>query len=379
MMQRPFLLAALVVAACSPSKADDSAGPGSPAQRPSGGYSVTAQQREKIHLQTVTQSTFQPTIYATGSVAFNGDRSTQVLATIGGPVTRILVQLGAYVAKGTPLADVSSPDFATAVATYLKAQASARNLRRIADLNQQLFKNDALARRDLEQSETDAASAEADRDAAIQQMRSLGVDEETIDAIRNGRPTGQVQSVIRAPISGVVVQKLITPGQLLAAGTTPCFTIADLSTMWVMANVFATDIGLVTKGEHATVTTDASPHPIAGTVDYVEALVDSATNATTVRVLVPNPGEILKQEMYVRVTIHSSRQTQGVLVSNMAVLRDDDNLPFVFIALPDGSFDRRRITLGPLVGDAYEVMSGLVTGDQVVTEGALFLQFAQSQ
>lgn len=376
-------LMALGLVACSSSRAkesDDSstAAPASVA-RPGGGFTVTAAQRARIHIQPVTLSTFAPTIQTTGTVAFNGDHSTQVLATVSGPVTRILVQPGTRVTRGTPLVTVSSPDFAAAVATYRKAQATAQNLRRIADQDEQLYKNDALARRDLEQAQTDAAGAEADRDAALQQMRSLGVDPQTIDAVQNNHTTGPIEAIIRAPISGTVVEKLITPGQLLSAGATPCFTIAELSTVWVMASVFETDLALVHRGERATISTDAVPHPLTGTVDYVAALVDTGTRATAVRVLVPNPGEVLKRDMYVRVALHSTQPVRGLLVPSMAVLRDDDNLPFVFVALPDGSFSRRRIGLGPQVGDAYEVSSGLSEGDRVVAEGALFLQFAESQ
>ena len=371
------------LAACSSSTAKDrddaGASAAAPASRGGGGFTITPAQRARIHIQPVTLSAFAPTIQTTGTVAFNGDRSTQVLATVSGPVTRILVQPGTRVTRGTPLVTVSSPDFAEAVATYRKAQATAQNLRRIADQDEQLYKNDALARRDLEQAQTDAAGAEADRDAALQQMHSLGVDPRTIDAVQNNRPTGPIEAIIRAPISGTVVEKLITPGQLLAAGSTPCFTIADLATVWVMANVFETDLALVHRGERATISTDAVLHPLMGTVDYVAALVDSGTRATAVRILVPNSGEVLKRDMYVRVAIQSTQQVHGILVPLMSVLRDDDNLPFVFVALADGSFARRRIALGPQVGDSYEVTSGLSEGDRVVAEGALFLQFAESQ
>ncbi|HXC25502.1 MAG TPA: efflux RND transporter periplasmic adaptor subunit [Gemmatimonadaceae bacterium] len=381
MIYRSCLLATLVmVAACSSSKtSDETAAAAAAGSHTSGGYTVTPDQRAKLHLQTVGTSMFSPTIQTTGNVVFNGDKSTQVLAPVGGPVTRILVQLGASVTKGEPLATVSSPDFAAAVATYLKAQVTARNLRHIADVNQQLFQNDALAHRDLEQSQADAASAEADRDASLQAVRAIGVDEKVIDAVQAGRPTGPIEAVIRAPINGTVVERLIAPGQLLATGTTPCFTIADLSSMWVMADVFVNDVGLVASGNRAQVTTDASSQTITGKVDYVAALVDTASKATSVRVLVPNPGHVLKQDMYVRVAIQTTHQHQGMLVSSMAVLRDDENLPFVFVMQPDSSFNRRRITLGPIVGDSYEVTSGLSAGDQVVTEGALFLQFAESQ
>jgi membrane fusion protein, heavy metal efflux system len=274
---------------------------------------------------------------------------------------------------------VSSPDFATAVSDFRKAQAAAVQARRVAVLDSALFKNDAIARRDMEQAVTDAISAEADRDAALQALQSLGVDSETLATLRANGTVSAVQGVIRAPIAGTVVEKSINPGQLLQAGTTPTFTIADLSTVWVMASVFESDLASVAHGDRVEIITGASPRPLTGTVDYVEALVDPATKATQVRVVVPNTGRLLKRDMYVTATIHSSKEKRGILLPVAAVLRDENNLPFVFVQQPGDGFERRPVTLGSRVADRYEVTAGLAPGDRVISAGGLFLQFAQSQ
>ena len=343
-----FLLTLSAAAACS---SNGSARPADSSNGRTGAFVLTEDQRGRIHLVTVQNSAFRPTLEATGTVAFNGDRSTPVLAPISGPAVQILVNPGAVVAKGQALATVSSPDFASAVAGYRKSESAYRNAKRIADLDEQLFKNDALARRDLEQAQTDLAAAAADRDAAIQQIRALGT----------------------------VVEKLISPGQLLQAGTTPCFTIADLSSMWVLANVFPSDLKDVAVGEPVDVITDATSLPLSGRVDYVASLVDPTSKATAVRVLVPNLNHVLRKDMFVRVAIHATHEHTGLLVPTTSVLRDEENLPFVYVAAANGSYERRRITLGSRVGDRYEVVSGITAGDKVVSEGALFLQFAESQ
>jgi cobalt-zinc-cadmium efflux system membrane fusion protein len=121
------------------------------------------------------------------------------------------------------------------------------------------------------------------------------------------------------------------------------------------------------------------PTPLPGRVDYVAALVDPATRATNVRIAVPNRNEVLKRDMYVRVTIQSDRVQSGILVPSAAILRDDENLPYVFVAAPNNTYSRRRITLGSHVGDSYQILGGLNAGDKVVSEGALFLSFAESQ
>jgi membrane fusion protein, heavy metal efflux system len=340
---------------------------------------LTPAQLAKVRVDAVTLAPFRTSVQTTGTVAFNGDRSTQVLAPVSGPIMRILVNPGAYVRQGTPLATVTSPDFAAAIANYRKAQSQYRNAQRIADLDAQLYKNDALARREAEQAATDAAAAAADRDAAIEQMRALGVDEASIASMKDGGATPSATAVIRAPIAGTVVEKLVTPGQLIQAGTTPAFTIADLSSVWVLANVFETDIGLVANGEKATITTGASPTPIEGTVTYVGSLVDPSSKATAVRILAPNPRGILKRDMLVNVSIRSAQSRNALLVPLGAVLRDDQNLPFVFVALPNGHFARRQIKLGSRTGDSLEVMSGISAGERIAMDGALFLQFAGSQ
>lgn len=377
------VLAAVALGGCSkdapPASAERAPGYGAaPAAKP-GELVLPPAQRERISITTVAPTRYQPLVYATGTVAFDGDQSTQVLAPISGPVTRILVQPGDAVSRGQALAYVSSPDYAAAVSNYRKAAATARNLQHIADLDVQLYKNDAIARRDMEQAQTDAVSAAADRDAALEQLRAIGVEDTTIQALQENRPVANVQGAIRAPIAGTVVERLVTPGQLLQAGTTPCFTVADLSRMWVMTNVFESDLSDVRLGDQADVVTNASTNVFHGTVDNIAAEVDSATKATAARVVVSNPERLLRKDMYVRVTVHSRHEHNGLLVPIAAVLRDEDNNPFVYVQDTNGAFERRSVTLGERLADRYQIASGLQSGDKVVSEGGLFLQFAQSQ
>lgn len=342
-------------------------------------FGLTENQRARIHVAPVDVATFRPTVEVSGTVAFDGDHSTQVLAPISGPVTRVLVEPGARVVAGQPLAYVSSPDFSAAVGAYRKAQAAARNALRVAERDSALFANDALARQDLEQAQTDAAAAVADRDAALDQLHAIGVDSATIESIRQNQPIQVPQGIIRSPLPGSVVERLITPGQLLQAGQTPTFTVARLATMWVMGNVFEHDLPDVAVGDPADIQLADSTRVFHGRVDYVGALVAADTRATTVRIITENPGEGLKKDMYVRVAIHSLHPRRGVLVPTSAVLRDAQNLPFVFLAKPDSSFERRTVVVGSRVDDRFEITSGLKAGDHVITEGGLFLQFAENQ
>jgi len=341
--------------------------------------SLSGEQRDKVHIEALTRSTFRRSVEATGTVAFNSDRATQVISPESGPVSRLLVNIGDQVKAGAALATVSSPDFAAAVSAYRKAVAAAENARHIADLDQKLYDSGGTSRREWEQAQTDAISAEADRDAALQQLHALGVDNKTLENIRQGHEMGGGLATIRAPIAGLVVERLITPGQLVQAGSTAAFTIADMSSVWVMANIFESDLSSVEIGDPAEIVTAATSEPIQGKVDYIAAMVDPNTRAISVRVLTPHPKEILKKDMYVRVSIHSQKEISGMMVPVSGILRDDENLPFVFVENSDHSFGRRRITTGIRSGDQQEITGGLNEGDRFVAEGGLFLQFAQSQ
>jgi cobalt-zinc-cadmium efflux system membrane fusion protein len=344
-----------------------------------GNITLTAAQRQNLRLYTVVMSKFHQGIDATGVVDFDNDQATSVLAPFSGPVSRLLVSLGDHVKQGDPLAAVVSPDFAAAVGAYRKALATARTDRRLADLDKDLIQHQGVARREADQAETDAANAESDRDAALQALISLNVQPETIKDIQEGRPTPRPEGLIRSPIAGTVVERLITPGELLQAGTTPCFTVANLSRVWVMAQIFGSDLASVSLGDSAEIATGVGSKTFSGRVDNISALVDPDTRSVNVRIVADNPGNALKKQMYVHVLIQAHRETTGLLVPVSSILRDDENLPFVYVAQPDGSFARQHVTLSHRIGDQYEIDDGVKAGDQVVIEGGLFVQFMQNQ
>ena len=367
------LAVTLVVTGCSSGDETDN----SAAQIPN--VRLTKAQLAHIHLYTIVPVGFREKIEAPGTVDFDNDQSTAVVSPFSGPVTRILVALGQHVTKGQPLALVQSGDYATAIGAYRKAVVTAQNARRLANADRDLAAHNGISAREAAQAQTDAASAEADRQAALQTLLSLGVDRGTINRAMAGSPAAGLAGVIRAPVSGVVVDKQITPGQLLQAGTTAAFTVANLSQAWVLTQVSPGELSQVSVGQAASIDPRNGTGPFHGRVDNVSASVDPNTRAVVARIVVPNPGDLLKKQMYVDVAIDSSRMTTGLLVPVSAVLRDDENLPFVYVALADGTFARRHVTLGYRDSQNYNVTTGLNSGDRVVTDGALFLQFMQSQ
>jgi cobalt-zinc-cadmium efflux system membrane fusion protein len=364
-----------LLAGCSPDP-DSNAQAGSTTPQD---VTLTAAQRGNIHLTTVAASHFHKTIQAVGAVDFDNDQSTSVLAPFSGPVSRLLVSPGDHVQKGAALATVDSPDFAAAVGTYRKALATERTDKKLADMDKDLLAHKGVAEREEAQAQTDAANAHADSEAALQGLVALGVEPRTIATIRSGRAPSHVEGVIRAPIAGTVVEKLITPGQFLQAGTTPCFTVANLSRVWVLAQISSTDQSSVRVGDKAEVQTGIDGKTLTGTVSNISSLVNPDTRSVVARVVIDNPGEYLRKQMYVGVSLHDGQDSAGLLVPVSAVLHDDENLPFVYVAKRGGSFARRHVTLGYRAGAQYDVADGLKPGDKVVADGALFIQFMQTQ
>jgi cobalt-zinc-cadmium efflux system membrane fusion protein len=372
-----LLAAALAVAVggCSDKPDNDVAQPTTKATN----VTLTAEQQKHIHIYRVEPSEFHKTVEVTGTVDFDQDQATSVLAPFSGPVSKLLVSLGQQVRADEPLAKVQSPDFATAIEAYRKTVAAAKAARALADLDKKLLAHHGIPQKEANQAESDAVGAESDRDAARQQLISLQVAPETIKAIQEGKAAGPAEGIIRAPIAGTVVEKLITPGLLLQAGTTPCFTVADTSRVWILAHLFGPDLSDIQTNDPATINSGLNTNVVSGTVDNISALVDPDTRSVVVRVVADNPGNLLKKNMYARVKIQARRASKGLLVPVSAILRDTENLPFVYVAQADNSFARQGVRLGSRVDDHYEISSGLKSGDQVVVEGGLFVQFQENQ
>jgi cobalt-zinc-cadmium efflux system membrane fusion protein len=183
---------------------------------------------------------------------------------------------------------------------------------------------------------------------------------------------------VLAPIGGEVVERLVSPGQVIQAGQTQTFTISDVSTVWVLANVYQADLSYVHVGDDVAVQTDSYPDIFHGKISYVSPELDPNTRTAQARIVVDNNGEKLKRQMYCTVTVTAGTVSNAIAVPDAAVLRDDENQPFVYIENSNNQFGRRSVTIGESTGGQTQVLSGLATGDKIVGNGSLFLQFANS-
>jgi cobalt-zinc-cadmium efflux system membrane fusion protein len=337
-------------------------------------FTIPQDQLSHVQVVTVHPTTLTRTLRLTGAVAYNAFATTPVITQVGGPVSRILVVPGQHVKSGQPMLDVSSPDYSQLLDAYLKAADSFR----LADKNwaraQDLYQHHAIAQRDLEQAESDRNQAQADLNAADQGMKILGI-KNPGDLAK--APSSALIPVL-APIGGEVVERLVSPGQVVQAGQTQAFTISDLSTVWVLANVYQADLAAVRPGDDVVVETDAYPGSFHGRISYVSPALDPNTRTLQARIVVDNPGEKLKRDMYCTVTVTAGSLSNAIAVPDSSVLRDDNNQPFVYLATGANQFGRRDVDIGQSLEGKTQILRGLSPGERVVGDGSLFLQFANS-
>lgn len=337
-------------------------------------FTIPTDQMSHVQVVTIEPTTMKRSLRLTGAVAYNAFNTTPVISQVGGPVSRILVVPGDHVAAGQPMLEVSSPDYSQLLGAYLKAADSYR----LADKNykraQDLYQHHAIAERDLEQAESDRNQAQADLNAAEQGMRILGIKNPA--ALANAPSSAQIP--VLAPISGEVVDRMVSPGQVVQAGQTQAFTISNLHTVWVLANVYQADIAYVRNGDDVVVQTDAYPGSFHGRISYVSPAVDPNTRTLQARIIVDNPDEKLKRDMYCTVTVAAGSVSHVVAVPNASILRDDNNEPFVYVATGANQFGRRDVELGDSQADQIQILKGVSIGERVVADGSLFLQFANS-
>jgi cobalt-zinc-cadmium efflux system membrane fusion protein len=337
-------------------------------------FNIPQDQMQHVQVVTIVPTTLKRTLRLTGAVAYNAFNTTPVITQVGGPVSRILVVPGQHVTTGEAMLDVSSPDYSQLLDSYLKAADASRLAEKFYARAQDLFQHHAIAERDLEQAESDRTQAQADLNAAEQGMKILGI-KNPADLAKT--PSSALIPVL-APIGGEVVERLVSPGQVVQAGQTQAFTISDLSTVWVLANVYQADLAYVHSGDDVVVETDSYPGSFHGRISYVSPALDPNTRTLQARIVVDNPGEKLKRDMYCTVTVTAGVLSNVVAVPNSSILRDDNNQPFVYVATGANQFGRRDVDLGDSQNGQTQIIKGISVGERVVGDGSLFLQFANS-
>ncbi len=325
-------------------------------------FRVPPEQNAQLKLTTVAQSQVAQPLFLPAQVAFNELRTTDVVSLVDGKVVKLLAREGDFVKVGQPLMAIASPSSADAQANLVRDRAALANTLLVQARDRDLYQHKAISLEELQTAELAVASAKASVATDLTRVRVTG--------------TGAGDAVLRSPISGVIVARRISVGGSVQAGSTSAFTISDPSQVWVVGQLYQDDLRRVAVGDPAEIRSSVLDAPIAARVSYVGASLDPDSLTIPVRIAASNPGGVLKSGMYVDLAISPVHTEREMLVPAFSVLRDSDNLPFVYLQAKPAEYARRHIELGNQVGNSFIVRSGLAEGDKVVGDGALFVQFA---
>jgi len=374
-----------------PSAASNSAGAkaaaAAPAEAPpatanatttAGYFTVPAEQMPHLKIAPVRKATWSAVVRTTGTVDWDNDHTTQAITQVSGPITRIVADIGTHVKAGDPLLYVASADITNSISAYRKAKNRFDLAQHTLDRSKDLFDHKALAQRDLESAQADYNDAATDLQTALQTLKIFGVRQDEITAAEQQNVAIKPELVMRAPLPGTVVQKMVLPGQFIQAGTTAAFVISNTSTVWVQGHVYDKDLGLVHVGDKVDERNSSFPQTFHGVIANVGDMLDPATRTTPVRIVTQNPDGLLKKDLFVDVVIHDKTTHDVLVVPTAAVLYNEQNFPFVYVQVSPGKFAQRLVKIGDQQGDDTQIVDGLQEGTPVVSQGSVFLQFANT-
>lgn len=328
-------------------------------------------QRASIKTTTVGTAVASTTTTVPGTVASNAYRDLKVNALVGGVIRQVRPELGATVRPGEPLAVILSNELAEAQMKYLSMRAMLEADHAKLERSQKLFEMGAVARQELEGVEATHSGHASEVAAYRQRLLLYGLTPGQVGELRD---SSQVVSevTVPAPLGGVVVSRSVNPGQVVAAGQ-ELFVVTDLSTVWIIGDLYEKDFPSVRVGTSATIVVPTTGRSLRGRVAYIDPRVDPSTRTAKVRVEVANDTGALKLGMFVNVGLETAGVEHRVLVPRSAVQSIGER-QVVYIAAGEGRFVERTVKMGAVVGDHVEVVDGLKAGEHVVNEGSFFLR-----
>jgi membrane fusion protein, heavy metal efflux system len=337
-------------------------------------FTLPADQFSHIQVVAVEQGPLPRILRLTGAVEYNDFKTTPVITQVGGPVSRVVVVQGEHVRAGQPLLYIASPDYSLLRSAYIKARDAFQLADKFYVRAQDLYAHRAIAQADLEQAQSNKNQAQADFESSADAIRVLGIaDPETIVT----KPSSP-EIPLYSPVAGEVVDRQCSAGQLLAPGATQCFTLSDMSSVWILINIYQNDVAYVHVGDPVTIQNESYPEAVRGKIEYISPALDPNTRTLQARIEAPNPGERLKKEMYVTAEVQAGVVAKALFVPHSSVLRDDQNMPYVYLQTGEKQFARRDVTLGESQAGKTQILTGLQANDRVVGDGSLFLQFQNS-
>jgi membrane fusion protein, heavy metal efflux system len=309
-----------------------------------------------------------------GVVQPHAYKEVVVTSLVSGRVTQVNADLGAQVAAQQPLATIYSPELADAQTAFIAARAEQVAHQQLQTRTQRLTAIGAATRQELEEHEAERAKVDAAVEIARARLALLGIPEERTQRLA-GPQDVVTTTAIPAPLPGVVTRRAVNVGQNIDPSM-PLFTVVDLSTVWVIADLYERDFARVRVGSPATITSGSYPGmTLRGRVSYIDPQVQPETRTAKLRVEVPNQSGRLRLGMYVDAHIGEGSPRQGLFVPKSAVqIVGSETVVYVAVDGQQGRFVERPVEIGSENGDRALVVSGLQAGDAVVTDGVFFLR-----
>ena len=335
---------------------------------------LTEKQAASVKIGPVPSRDFALLKTAVGTIDFNENLLVQVFSQYQGKILKAFYNIGDEVKAGDVLFTIDSPDLLQAESTLLAAagvlELQKKTLARLTNL----MKSGGSAQKDVDQSTSDQQTAEGNFKAAKDAVRIFGKSDAEIEQILNDRKVDSTL-VVPSPIAGRVVARNAAPGFLTQPGAAPApFTVADLSTMWMLANVIETDAPAYKLGQQVQVTVPAYPDKVfTGRVTALGAMIDPNTHRQLVRSEIDDPGHQLRSGMFASFVIHVGDPVRSMAVPAEGVVREGDGTMSVWATKDSRHFVKRTVKTGMQQDGWTQILTGLMPDDTVVTDGAVFL------
>ncbi|MEF3074428.1 efflux RND transporter periplasmic adaptor subunit [Methylobacter sp. Wu1] len=360
-----LLLIAALLTACSETSDNSQSKP--QASKVPGQVFLATDSPKKSYIKISTLSLSRPPILEplAGKITYNESITSRISSPVAGRVIANPIALGTWVQTGTTLLELNSPEVASAVSDYDKAQAELTLARHTFNRQKELYAGKVISRKELEQAEDGLIEARSEIERTRNRLKNLHLSPEQNDG----------RFALRAPVSGVVVERNVTPGQEVRPDLDkPLFVVSDIKSLTVIMDVFEINLAKIKKGQRLSVEVPAYPgEHFPATVQYIGQVLNETTRSVQVRCELANPDGRLLPGMYATINVESEPGARAIVVPLTAVFTEDE-ADFVFVALDENHYQQRPVKLGLRLKDRAVISQGLQAGDKLVTEGALVLR-----
>ncbi|HEX2869144.1 MAG TPA: efflux RND transporter periplasmic adaptor subunit [Ignavibacteriales bacterium] len=338
---------------------------------------LNEKQIKEIGLETekVTFKPFTGYLKVPAKVITNQDQEAQVGSLVQGRVKRVFVKVGDFVKAGQELMDVEGLEIGEIKAAYITAKSSLNFQKANYDRQKVLSEQKVGSQKALLEAQSEYEKARAEFDAADKKIHSIGLNDNEVTDSKGSHSEEHTSGTlpVKAPISGVVIERNVVIGQLID-GTTNAFRIVNTSSVWIDGQLSEKDVNKVNSSPAVVFASSSQPDKeFNGKVSYVGQVIDEKSRTVTLRAEFSNKNNLLKAQMFGELTVPVSQNSKSILIPSEAVVRFD-NQEYVFIQKDASTFQRRAVKTGSQAGDLVEIREGLKEGEIVVTKGSFYLK-----